>query len=316
MTFKKEGGMKKFLFLPLFLVAFLILVSGVSFGRDAGGGDGYAGMEACKGCHPDQHESFAKTYHAIKADPRTPAAKEGCESCHGPGQAHVSAGGGKGVGGINPFSKSTPAWQKSTSCIGCHTKGKVALWKGSSHEGRGVSCPDCHTLHGGYGKNLAKYKQSDVCSQCHLVVKAQLLKSSHHPIREGKVLCSNCHNPHGTVTEKLISANSVNEKCYECHTEKRGPFLWEHAPATEDCLSCHMPHGSSHDKLLSAKRPYLCQRCHSNSRHPGTLYGRIVGEEGKSVYQVEGNRLFDSSCQNCHSQMHGSNHPSGKALLR
>jgi DmsE family decaheme c-type cytochrome len=118
------------------------------------------------------------------------------------------------------------------------------------------------------------------------------------------------------VTERLLSANSVNEKCYECHAEKRGPFLWEHPPATENCLTCHTPHGSSHDKLLIAKRPYLCQTCHSNSRHPGTLYSRTPAQAGQSVYTALSSRIFYRGCSNCHSQIHGSNHPSGKSLAR
>lgn len=280
--------------------------------------EGYVGPETCKACHADRYESFTMSIHGVSADPRTPAAQMGCESCHGPGQAHVNAGGGKGVGEVLPLSprSNLSAERKSAVCLKCHSKGKVALWYGSTHEGRGVSCPECHSIHSGYEKNLAKPWQTEVCVRCHLQVKAQLQKSSHHPVREGKVRCSDCHNPHGTVSERLLSANTVNEKCWECHTEKRGPFLWEHAPASESCLTCHIPHGSSHDKLLITKRPYLCQRCHSNSRHPGTLYALRAGEEGQSVYALANSRLFDSSCQNCHSQIHGSNHPSGKTLLR
>jgi len=279
--------------------------------------DEYAGVDTCMGCHKEKYEDFTQNVHGIKADPRTPASAQNCESCHGPGAAHAGAGGGKGVGGIlslGPKSDLDPG-KKNAPCLGCHTKGKVAMWEGSVHDTKGVSCTDCHSIHGGYRKYLAKATQPEVCDRCHLHVKSQMQKSSHHPVREGKVSCSDCHNPHGTVADKLISANTVNEKCWECHTEKRGPFLWEHAPAVEDCLTCHTPHGSSHDKLLAAKRPYLCQRCHSNSRHPGTLYGLFEGEEG-SVYKFESTRIFESSCQNCHSQIHGSNHPSGKSLLR
>ena len=93
-------------------------------------------------------------------------------------------------------------------------------------------------------------------------------KNSHHPIREGKITCADCHNPHGTQTAKMIRGASVNEQCYTCHTEKRGPFLWEHAPVRESCLNCHTPHGSNHLKLQKTSVPYLCQQCHSNTRHP------------------------------------------------
>ncbi|MEK7376532.1 MAG: DmsE family decaheme c-type cytochrome [Candidatus Margulisiibacteriota bacterium] len=276
----------------------------------------YAVTDTCKTCHEDKHKSYSQTYHSQKNDPRTPAAKNGCETCHGAGTAHAKAGGGKGVGGIVPLSpsSSTPVSKINETCLQCHAKGKTAMWKGSAHESRGLACSTCHDPHGGNAKNLIKPKQAQVCGQCHPSVVSESLKMSHHPVREGKMNCSDCHNPHGTVTDKLISANSVNEKCFECHTEKRGPFLWEHAPATESCLSCHKPHGSSHEKLLVERRPYLCQQCHSNSRHPGTLYA--ITKATNSVYQVSSDRLFSRACSICHSQIHGSNHPSGKFFAR
>jgi DmsE family decaheme c-type cytochrome len=163
---------------------------------------------------------------------------------------------------------------------------------------------------------MKKDTQVEVCSQCHKDVRAELLRTSHHPMREGKMECSDCHNPHGTVSDKLIAANTVNEKCYECHAEKRGPFIWEHAPVIEDCTSCHTPHGSSHDKLLNARTPFLCQRCHSNSRHPGTMYAQSPTNKNQSVYSALNNRAFYRNCLNSHSQVHGSNHPSGKSLAR
>lgn len=309
---------KSLIFLPVLLLLFLGFNARKSVGEA-----GYAGPEVCKGCHEDRYESFMKSVHGVKADPRSPASKMGCESCHGPGAAHANAGGGKGVGGIMPLSprSSTPADKVNVTCMGCHERFPIAmsraLWKGSVHQTRDVSCANCHSIHAGYPKSLAKPTQPEVCSGCHKQIKAQLQRPSHHPIREGKVNCSDCHNPHGTVADKLLSANSINEKCYECHAEKRGPFLWEHAPAvTENCLTCHTPHGSSHDKLLVVKRPFLCQRCHSNSRHPGTLYALRPEQAGQSVYTALNNRVFYRACSNCHSQIHGSNHPSGKALLR
>lgn len=278
----------------------------------------FVGDETCKACHADKVETYVNGTHGIKQDGRTPAAKEGCESCHGPGSEHVKSGGGKGVAGIvalDPTAKTPPA-KKNELCLGCHTKGKMALWHGSTHDSRGIACSDCHSVHAQYPKNLRADTPMDLCTRCHKDVKAQLMRPYHHPMREDKVQCSDCHNPHGSVTEKLIDANSVNENCYKCHTEKRGPVIWQHAPVTEDCRNCHFPHGSSHEKLLKMKEPFLCQTCHSNSRHPGTLYAMPGSRAGESVYTVLNNRAWYRACRNCHVQVHGSNHPSGKSLLR
>ncbi len=310
---EKEVFMKKlFILVPLILFAIGI------FSGTARGESEYAGTDTCAACHEDHYKSYIKTMHGIKGNPRSPEAIHGCESCHGPGAAHSDAGGGKDVGGIKSLGKSSPmnAEEKSAICLECHSKGMVALWTGSAHEGRNLDCMQCHSIHSVHPKNLAKAKLTEVCAECHKQIKAQLQRQSHHPVREGKVTCTDCHNPHGTIAEKLVSANYVNEKCWECHTEKRGPFLWEHAPVTENCLTCHTPHGSSHSKLLVAKRPYICQRCHSNSRHPGTLYAQSTAQAGQSVYSTMNNRLFYRSCENCHNTIHGSNHPSGKGLLR
>lgn len=310
--------------LPVILIVSLISFSFPPGTSASEGITEYAGMDTCKECHEDKYKSIALTIHGIKADPRSPAAQQGCESCHGPGAAHVSEGGGKGVGGILPLGphSSTGAGRTNAVCLECHerfplsSKLSRAYWHGSVHEMRGLTCTNCHSVHSGYPKNLAKSTQEEVCAQCHKQINAQLLKSSHHPIREGKIGCSDCHNPHGTVSEKLVSANSLNEKCYECHAEKRGPFLWDHPPVEENCMTCHSPHGSSHDKLLVTKRPYLCQTCHANNRHPGTLYAQTPTQAGQSVYNTLNNRLFYRGCSNCHSQIHGSNHPSGKSLTR
>ena len=83
------------------------------------------------------------------------------------------------------------------------------------------------------------------------------------PLLEGKLSCTDCHNPHGSTTSPLLKADSVNEVCYSCHAEKRGPFLFEHSPVRESCLNCHSPHGSDFEALLNVPRPMLCQQCHA-----------------------------------------------------
>jgi DmsE family decaheme c-type cytochrome len=192
-------------------------------------------------------------------------------------------------------------------CLQCHEKGRRTLWRGSTHETRGVACTNCHVVMTNVTPKfqLAKLTELDTCSQCHKNLRAQIWRTSHMPIREGKMTCSSCHNPHGTYGEALLNEATVNDNCYKCHAEKRGPFLWEHPPVRENCLNCHDPHGSINDFLLKISRPRLCQQCHANlTGHPGNP------RNPQSVY------AFNRECQNCHSQHHGSNSPSGSRFHR
>jgi len=301
---------KFFIFVGIMPVLFLVLIVQNSEGE----GD-YAGTAACMECHEDQYENYKNNYHAAKGDPRTPAARKGCESCHGPGAVHAEEEDQKKIISLSPRSP-LPSEKKNAPCLECHTKGKLALWHGSAHENRALSCSDCHRIHGGFAKSRARPTQREVCIRCHKRIRAELLRQSHHPIREGKIKCGDCHNPHGTIADKLVDAQYVNIKCFACHADVRGPFLWEHPPAVEDCLTCHTPHGSPRNALLKGKMPYLCQRCHSDKVHSGNLYARDANQAGQSVYRVLSNRVSYRACLNCHVTIHGSNHPSGKTLLR
>jgi DmsE family decaheme c-type cytochrome len=278
----------------------------------------YAGDETCMECHEEIYQGFWTSIHGIKGDPRTPAGRNEeyvCESCHGPGATHAEEGEGGNIAYLSADSSESQQ-KKNDICLKCHNKGKVAMWHASEHEIRALSCANCHNVHQENPKYLAKPTQTEVCAGCHRPITPQLLRQSHHPIRERKMKCSDCHNSHGTIADKLIDAQYVNEKCFECHANIRGPYLWEHPPAVEDCLSCHVPHGSSHAFLLNGRTPYLCQRCHSNVDHPSQLQAKNRTQSGQSVYTALNNRGFYRGCLNCHLQVHGSNHPSGKSLLR
>jgi DmsE family decaheme c-type cytochrome len=280
-------------------------------------GNGYAGTDTCLGCHEKQAAFLKKSPHWKKAVASSPINGQGCESCHGPGAAHAEAGGGRGVGGIMNFGKGEPAQKKMAACLSCHNNGpKLALWDSGIHKTKDVSCSDCHSVHGrsvvtlgfGHSKDPLGYApryQYDVCSKCHLDVKAQVNRRSHHPIIEGRVTCSSCHQPHGSLYPNLITAASVNQLCYKCHAEKRGPFMWEHQPVDENCAICHTPHGSPHLRLLSEKVPNLCQACHDSTRHPGTRYSKETLFTGAAP----SNRSFARSCLNCHANIHGTNAP-------
>jgi DmsE family decaheme c-type cytochrome len=257
---------------------------------------GYVGMETCAVCHEQTVAAFKDSIHGKRGfEMRSSRA---CETCHGPGKAHVDAEGAKGTI-IDPAA--LPAADQSKTCLECHSRGAVLMWGGSQHDTRGLSCLSCHSVHKAEDEKvlLVKPAETDLC----------FYRASHHPIPEGKIECTNCHNPHGTATARLLVGDSVPETCYQCHAEKRGPFLWEHIPVREDCTNCHDPHGTNHLSMLVAKVPFLCQRCHSDTRHPGTLYGQAAVDSFS-------NRIVMRGCPNCHQNIHGSNHHSGKYFLR
>lgn len=281
------------------------------------------GADSCLRCHDEDSEfpvlSIFKTRHAVQADERTPfgQGQAQCEACHGPGAAHAGrVRRGQERPHIRNFGdKSTdPALGENAVCLNCHASHTTIGWSGSVHQSEGLKCADCHTIHTWQDPVLDTVQQADQCFDCHYTERGEIWKPSTHPIRFGKMACSDCHNPHSSVNEKSLVRQTVNDTCFECHAEKRGPFLWEHAPVAEDCSLCHSPHGSNHQALLTMKPPLLCQQCHSKVGHSSTA---LTSQDlpGSS----DGTRsafLAGRACMNCHSQVHGSNHPSGNNLAR
>jgi len=265
--------------------------------------EGYVGAEVCKACHSDIYHYFVRDIHGRKTVAGSPAAAAECESCHGPGAEHVQKGGGKGVA-IFSF-RGKDALTRSSRCLKCHEESRdVAFWSMSRHKAMDVSCEQCHSIHHGVKSDLKKI-QPDLCFECHRNIQAQANKQSHHPLREREMFCTQCHNPMGTFDSKMIKSDSINELCYECHAERRGPFVWEHPPVAEKCLNCHVPHGSNHPKLLSRKPPLLCQSCHDAIGHPGEPYTSFESFKGPRT----SNHFVARACLNCHTNIHGSNGP-------
>lgn len=299
---------KKFLF--FLLTSFVIfIVLALNAAKKVESNSGYIGADACKRCHEEIYNSAGKQSHGKKAVADSPANKNECESCHGPGAAHVGAGGGRGAGELRNFSKSGDPAAKSAVCLSCHEEQKTqTFWNVSKHKSAGVSCDSCHAVHGGKEK-LVKQKDPDICFTCHRDIKSQANRQSHHPIKEGKVKCADCHDQHGD----MLRADTVNELCYKCHADKRGPYMWEHPPVEENCLNCHTPHGSNNNKLLQKKLPELCQQCHVVGQHPRTPYG--VQNTMDATVPSNLNRIVGRSCANCHSNIHGSNGPHGRGTF-
>jgi DmsE family decaheme c-type cytochrome len=264
----------------------------------------------CLSCHDAAGAGMKHTAHA--------AVDKGCIACHDATQsAEHLKGQAEGNNVPGPSFKKLSAESVDATCLTCHDKGRQANHAGGIHERRNVSCASCHSVHAFRSTKalLKSARDSETCFTCHQAIRGKTLRASHHPLREGRMECASCHDPHDSTSPKMISTGYVNEKCLECHTEKRGPFMWEHAPVRENCLNCHDPHGSNHEKLLVAKQPFLCQRCHLNTRHPGTLYDGRQTVVGASLTAVS-NRAAERSCKNCHQAIHGSNAPSGPYLGR
>ena len=296
------------------------------------------GDAKCTRCHDAEDNpqilQIGKTRHGVQSDTRTPT----CTSCHGDSDAHVNnvrpAGSNERPKPDRTFAKNTttPADVRSGACLECHGGDRhLAFWESGRHKKNDVACNNCHEIHTSKpGPQLRKDNPSitpfvttsrqlqyETCTACHKQIRSQLLKTSHHPIIEGKLNCTNCHNPHGALSHAMIKDESVNQLCTSCHADKRGPFMQEHPPVEENCLTCHNSHGSMHTKLLSDRAPTLCQSCHDASRHPGTFYSGNQGFNSGAL-NAPNTRLIARGCVNCHTSIHGSNAPAmrGKFFLR
>jgi len=278
----------------------------------------HGGADSCIPCHQESMPLSAmaifQTPHGALNDPAAPFGQLQCESCHGPGKDHARSQ--RGGGSVPPaivfgVGAKTSASEQNRVCLGCHLTGARLGWPGSTHEMQDVPCAACHQIHRDIDRVFDSLAQQEACFACHANRRADFMRTSNHPLRFGSMACSNCHNPHNGNNVSLLREATVNETCYTCHAEKRGPFLWEHAPVSENCTFCHRPHGSNHTAMLIKRPPLLCQQCHSPAGHPGVAY---TPEQADDPFN---NRfMLARACLNCHSEVHGSNHPSGVTLHR
>jgi DmsE family decaheme c-type cytochrome len=243
-----------------------------------------------------------------------------CESCHGPGSLAIE--------GLTPEKvemdakegkqttcdyktlidiKNLPAQARSLICLKCHTANatfNLHNWNASIHSVSDVSCSDCHEVHIGPDLKVKPRETGKMCEKCHLEIQAEFALPSHHPVPEERIFCTDCHDPHGTISERMLRKPTIKETCTQCHAEKEGPFVYEHADVTENCTSCHSPHGSVNNNLLNVQIPFLCLQCHT---------GHSTSAE---LSQSERKGAFYTRCTDCHSQIHGSDLPSASGRGR
>ncbi len=283
----------------------------------------YVGSETCLECHEDLAKDRGNIHMSIASFEVAGGYKTGCESCHGPGSLHMRGDGDPSK--IIKFSHGISPEEVAGVCTTCHQLDELMNWPGSIHAERDVACTDCHKVHHNHNRSLlVKANQMELCGSCHGDVTSQVQLLSHHPVREGKMRCSDCHNPHGSssVDEGMLRTDErVNDLCLKCHTRYQGPFVYEHDPVVEDCLICHDPHGTVANNLLKQQEPFLCLQCHEAHFHaarassledhsiPG---GGSPYDEGRKIagtnYGFQ--KSFMTKCTQCHQYIHGSDYTS------
>lgn len=264
------------------------------------------GNETCETCHTDVAKNFHHAFHA----------QQGlrCEECHGPGSLHVQGGGD--ISKIISL-RNRPAAEANGVCLSCHAQDAgTRHWEQGPHAANGVRCIDCHQVHaaaagattrdesafstatdGSQNASLispetnvfvqAPRVANEVCLHCHQAQAAQISMPYHHPLREGKMSCVDCHDAHGGPAGNNLRISNVNELCLSCHAQYRGPFAYQHPPVSENCMNCHTPHGSPNTNLLTLSEPALCLQCHSGHHNGASL-------------------PLSDRCTNCHSSIHGT----------
>jgi len=291
----------------------------------------------CQQCHRLIVQTFPLDAHGKSAKFLKDSRGAKCEACHANSDKHAETS-TKTVskGDVGNPAKLTSA-EANDSCLKCHSRDSTHFaWRGGKHDRSDNNCLVCHNLHHTkliprVSVNLTDKTDTEVaeilntriperllvapsieetCLSCHIERRKDFFQRSTHlfrtELRNMKVGCTSCHNPHGGEGGKMLVNVTVNNVCYTCHAEKRGPFLWDHPPVRENCLNCHSPHGSSNPKLLTARVHLLCQQCHIHMlpRH-STTAGQAL-----DIWSI------NRGCANCHGQVHGSNHPGGRTFTR
>ncbi|MBU0663027.1 MAG: DmsE family decaheme c-type cytochrome [Proteobacteria bacterium] len=286
----------------------------------------YVGTANClSACH--EHDRLKQDFDAstmgaqLKQESGLPLVD--CESCHGPGSIAIqgltaevvkqnSQKGMKTKCDANALInlKLLPAPAQSLICLKCHTANatfNLHNWSASTHSINDVSCFNCHHVHGSPDLKVKPIKTGRMCFECHKATQVEFVLPSHHPLNEGRIFCTDCHDAHGGSANKLLRKETIKETCTQCHPEKRGPFSYEHADVMEDCLTCHSPHGTVNNNLLVAREPFLCLQCHEGHR--------ITSRTGGNT-SAESRRAFYSRCTDCHSRIHGTDLPSASGKGR
>jgi len=259
------------------------------------------GSETCKLCHEDLYRDLSQSGMFAGMAKQLGSREHVCEACHGGGREHADGGGD--VTKIFNF-RGQPPSQINRRCLACHeSQEERHNFRQSEHGLNQLACTDCHSPHRPQSfENLLVKSPPELCYRCHGEIRQEFAKPFHHRVPEGGMSCIDCHNQHGgyNVTQTREAAGGTDIICVKCHTEKQGPFVFEHAPVKlEGCTICHHPHGSNNPRMH--RRPtvhLLCLECHADT--PG-----VLGPEPPAFHDIRTPRY--QNCTVCHVEIHGSN---------
>ena len=293
------------------LVAFLLLLLLVpARAQEKAKPAEYVGSETCQLCHEDIAKAFQKSPHElVETDKKYGHVKNACESCHGPGSKHAESASAED---IRQPAKLKPA-ETDRICLSCHQNQPTHIGRiNSSHAKNQVSCTACHVIHKNGPEGLVPRKHvaiNELCAGCHTDIWASFQRPYKHRLPEGAMSCVDCHNPHGSILPAQIQTTRANEvACFNCHGDKSGPFVFEHAPVRlEGCAACHEPHGSANPRMLTrAQVQFVCLECHANLPGPVPPPSAIgpLGTVPPAFHDLR-NPVFQN-CTICHQKIHGS----------
>jgi DmsE family decaheme c-type cytochrome len=264
----------------------------------------FVGSETCQTCHEDIYTAFQKSpHHPVELGSRGRFKGQACESCHGPGSKHAESTSAEDI--LNPQRLSGARADKT--CLNCHLNKTSHSGRIQGSHARGqVKCAACHTIHRNGPNGLVARQPREVnaqCAVCHTTAWSEFRKPHAHRLPEGAMSCVDCHNPHGSVRPRQVRTFAANEPgCQRCHSDKRGPFTFEHAPVRfEGCHTCHEPHGSTNPRMLTRHEVrFVCLECHSNMGTQTTS----LGNTPPAFHDLRSPRF--QNCTICHQKVHGS----------
>lgn len=236
-------------------------------------------IDTCSACHEDLATAFMPTPHAVN---------NSCTACHGDTETHFEEGGGPN---IFAFKTTDIPNAKSEKCLTCHLKSNSDYFA-SPHGKASMDCTACHVIHAEEtNPSLLKVSATKTCYVCHSEVFSEFQLNERHRLQEGILDCTSCHNPHVPATRERLGGFK-HESCFKCHTDKEGPYLYEHgASRIEGCTACHEVHGSPNRHMLTFHSVAdLCFSCHG------------AAPDWHARFDP-----YSTNCTSCHTTIHGSN---------